>query len=295
MPGDPVAGTPGAAIEPQPTGGPPNNWPHRPLYDRVLAALHALPSFFTTSLNISGVRVTDLHTLNSALGASIEQSVVENLNALRAIWDPDKRYQLYSFVRQNQVFPDVRLQTTAPKQSDPIIMGIELKGWFALAKEGEPSFRYKVSPNVCAPADLLVVFPWMLDEVISGKPRLMEPFIAEAKWAAIHRNYYWVSLRGAKGAATSIQTAAHTGLYPKKGDQISDEALKDSGGNFGRVARGKIMQPFIKRLNLLPVAGIPLFAWQKFFRIFTDTRSEAEIYKRIEAIPAEEAATETAT
>ena len=227
MPGDPVAGTPGAAIEPQPTGGPPNNWPHRPLYDRVLAALHALPSFFTTSLNISGVRVTDLHTLNSALGASIEQSVVENLNALRAIWDPDKRYQLYSFVRQNQVFPDVRLQTTAPKQSDPIIMGIELKGWFALAKEGEPSFRYKVSPNVCAPADLLVVFPWMLDEVISGKPRLMEPFIAEAKWAAIHRNYYWVSLRGAKGAATSIQTAAHTGLYPKKGDQISDEALKD--------------------------------------------------------------------
>ena len=39
-------------------------------------------------------------------------------------------------------------------------MGIELKGWYVLAKEKEPSFRYKVTPAVCAPADLLVVVPW---------------------------------------------------------------------------------------------------------------------------------------
>jgi hypothetical protein len=49
-------------------------------------------------------------------------------------------------------------------------MGIELKGWYVLAKEKEPSFRYKVTLTVCAPADLLVVVPWALSNVISGRP-----------------------------------------------------------------------------------------------------------------------------
>jgi hypothetical protein len=176
---DPVAGTPAAPpFEPIPEGGPSSTWPHLVLYRRVIDALFALPDSFRTSLNIAGVRVTDLYTLNSALGASIEQSVVDNLNALRPIWDSQNQYQLYSFVRQNQVFSDVLLQSAAPQAEPPIIMGIELKGWFALAKEGEPSFRYTVNPEACADADLLVVFPWMLDEVVSGRPRLMQPFIA---------------------------------------------------------------------------------------------------------------------
>lgn len=282
MSGDRVTGAP-RPPEPKSAGGPPKNWEHHALYHRVVAALHALPGFFKTSLNISGARVADLHTLNSALAASIEQSVVENLNALRAIWDPDKEYQLYSFVRQHQVFPDVRLQTTAPLAT-PIIMGIELKGWFALAKEGEPSFRYKVNPGVCAPADLLVVYPWALDEVVSGKPRLMEPFIAEARWAALHRNHYWSHLRGVTGTDAAITAAAHREPYPKKGDKISDEAVKDSGGNFGRVARGKIMEDFIDRLYHQPIAGVPISAWQQFFKIFTDTNTEANIRKEVEAI-----------
>jgi hypothetical protein len=146
---------------PKQLGGPPNNWEHRALYDRVLDALHALPNSFRTSLNITGVRVTDLYTLNSALGASIEQSVVDNLNALRPIWDPSGAYRLYAFARQNQVFPDVLLTTSAPSADPKIVTGIELKGWFVLSKEGEPSFRYKVSPAGCADADLLVVFPWI--------------------------------------------------------------------------------------------------------------------------------------
>ena len=117
-----------------PSGGPAKDWAHRPLYDRVIDALHALPDTFRTSLNIAGIRVPDLHTLNTALGASIERSVVENLNALRRVWDPQGEYRLYSFVRQNQAFPDVLLQTAAPSADPAIIMGIELKGWFALAR-----------------------------------------------------------------------------------------------------------------------------------------------------------------
>lgn len=66
---------------------------------------------------------------------------------------------------------------------------------------------------------------------------------------------------------------------------LSDEAQKDSGSNFGRVARGKIMEPFIEQMNRQAVAGIPLFAWQRFFRIFTDTRTEDAVLRGISAIP----------
>jgi hypothetical protein len=272
---------------PVPSGGPAAAWAHRKLYERVLDALYALPDFFKTSLNIAGARVTDLYTLNSALGALLEQSVVEGLNSLRPIWDPDGTYKLYSFVRQNQVFPDVLLQTAAPGAVDQIILGIELKGWFALAKEGEPSFRYTVSPSVCADADLLVVFPWVFDEVISGHPKLQAPFVAEAKFAALHRNHYWAHVRGSGGPADLVTAASHTSPYPKKSDKFNDVAVSDPGKNFGRIARGKIMDAFIANLNVTPLAGIPLGAWQRFIKIFSEAQTEAAIEAQLSAIEAQ--------
>src|SRR3569623_417020 len=123
-------------IKPTRTGGPPAEWKHRLLYDRVKEAIHALPTRFRTSLRIAGLSATDLFTLNTPIGAAIEASVVDNLNLLRELWDPDKKYAKYSFVRQAQVFPDVLLKTTAPDAppGDEVIMGIELKGWFVLSK-----------------------------------------------------------------------------------------------------------------------------------------------------------------
>jgi hypothetical protein len=214
---DPVAGTPAALpAEPAPEGGPATSWPHRRFYDRVIDALYALPDSFRTSLNIAGVRVTDLYTLNSALGASIEQSVVDNLNALRPIWDPDNQYQLYGFIRQNQVFPDVLLQSAAPHTIPPILKGHRAERVVrSCAKEGEPSFRYTVSPGACADADLLVVFPWILDEVVSGRPRLMQPFVVEARYAATHRNHYWSSMRGVTGNAAAVIAAKQRQPYPR--------------------------------------------------------------------------------
>ncbi|RUV36289.1 hypothetical protein [Mesorhizobium sp. M7A.F.Ca.MR.148.00.0.0] len=235
-------------------------------------ALHALPSRFRTSLRIAGISATDLFTLNTPLGAAIEASVVENLNDLRELWDPEGKYEIYSFVRQAQVFPDVRLQTTAPgvSEAERILMGIELKGWFILSKEGEPSFRYKASPAVCSPQDLMVVYPWGLDEVVSGSPRLMRPFIEEARYAAEHRNHYWRVLRGVTGPATDIVTATVTVPYPSKGQKFNDEPAHDQGKNFGRVARGGLMEPFIIGLLEQPVSGIPIKHWQAFLKIFAE-------------------------
>lgn len=51
------------------------------------------------------------YNLNALLGAAIEAGVVSTLNSLRPLWDGDDRYAMYSFVRQPQTFPDVRLMS----------------------------------------------------------------------------------------------------------------------------------------------------------------------------------------
>jgi hypothetical protein len=224
-----------------------------------------------------------LYTLSSALGAAIEQSVVDNLNALRPMWDPDKEYGLYSFVRQNQVFPDVLLQMSAPDATPKIILGIELKGWWVLAKEGEPSFRYTVCTDACAEADLLAVFPRTLDEVISGAPRPLDPFVVEARYAAARRNYYWEHERGATGNSAMITPATHRTPYPKKNDRFNDGGADDKGKNFGR-PRGGTMADFIDSLEDMRFSGIPIKAWRDFFKIFTGTMTEARLKSRMSAI-----------
>ncbi|MGB9293072.1 MAG: hypothetical protein WCB64_07155, partial [Desulfobaccales bacterium] len=63
--------------EPIRTSGPPSNWEHRELYDNIKDAIYALPDRFKSDLSLFGILTTDLYTLASALGASIEQSVVD--------------------------------------------------------------------------------------------------------------------------------------------------------------------------------------------------------------------------
>ncbi len=255
-------------------------WEHRTLYDNVFKTLYALPSFFKTDLLISGVLATDLFTFNSSLGATIEAQVVEALNAVRGSWDPDQTYASYSFARQSQRFPDVILRTAAdigPK----ILMGIELKGWYALAKEREPSFRYKATPNVCAPADLLVVYPWALGSVISGSPQLYPPFVTGARYAAEYRNYWWRYIKEG-GKRNALRLSLVDQFYPTKSQPISDVALHDDGGNFGRFARTGIMDEYREGLFQEQLSGIPLSAWQKFLSAFSEEKTEAQIGRAVD-------------
>lgn len=274
---------------PVPSGGPASDWAHKALYDRVIATLYALPDRFVTPLNIEGVPVTDLFTMNSALGAAIEKGVVESLNDLRGLWDPNKEYADYSFVRQTQCFPDVILRTENPNpRFEPIIMGIELKGWFVLSKEAEPSFRYHISPDCCADADLLVILPWVFNSVISGQPELMAPIISEAKFAAHQRNYHWEWVRGnpqkQEQELRGVQPAEHKGVYPVKGDQSSDKPVRDAGGNFGRIARCGVIDEDVKERLTEPLLGIPASAWLKFIKIFADGASPNVIESGVKSI-----------
>ena len=267
---------------PDPTK-PDQDWDHFRLWADVNAAIFALPSRFESELAISGVLATDLFAFNSSLGATIEDQVTASLNELRSVWDPDNQYSLYGFERQPQTFPDVVLRSSVPNITPQIIMGIELKGWYILAKEREPSFRYKVTPAACAPADLLVVVPWTLSKVISGSPQIFEPYVTGARYAAEYRNWYWQHARGGTGNRV-ISSPEVDDYYPTKRDMISDRPEQDIGGNFGRFARTNAMDDYIKLLFDENLAGIPLWAWQRFLALFTESRTADDVQRGLDTL-----------
>jgi hypothetical protein len=276
---EPPAAAEGAPEAPEPIG-PSEDWEHAELYRAVNNALYALPNFFTTDLVVSGVQATDLVTFNTSLAATIEVQVVQTLNSLRTMWDPEQKYALYRFTRQAQRFPDVILRSVAAESETPILLGIELKGWYILAKEREPSFRYRVTPAVCAPADLLVVFPWVLSNVVSGSPRLFEPYVVGARYAAEHRNWHWQYQKRERSSGGVTLSNVST-FYPVKGDMISDVPVSDKGGNFGRFARTGLMDTYMTQIFREELSGIPLSAWQKFFKLFAEGRAEDSIDREI--------------
>lgn len=257
----------------------PQGWLHNQIYQRVRESLHSLPLYFRTTTSIEGISATDIFTLNSALGATIENQVVNTLNQMRSIWDPDEKYLMYSFVRQAQTFPDVLLRSSNQSQSE-IILGIELKGWYLLAKEGEPSFRFQITRDACAPQDLIVVVPWTLNNVISGTPQVFQPFIESAKYAAEYRNYHWQNLRQTS-SNKEILSPTEVSPYPRKSDQIADKPQADSGGNFGRFARTGVMDSYLQQLSEVQLCGIPAQSWREFFKIFQEHRSQTQIQAEI--------------
>lgn len=264
---------------------PDQKWPHQGLYKRVREALLSLPLHFRTQTYIEGISAIDIFTLNSALGATIENQVVNTLNLMRSVWDPEDRYRQCAFTRQAQTFPDVRLRRMMEEVtgSADVLMGIELKGWYLLAKEAEPSFRFSVTPAACANADLIVVVPWALTNVISGSPMVFPPYIEAARYAAEYRNYHWQHLRDAKGESAIKQPEGVT-PYPRKSDHICDDPVADKGGNFGRFARTGLMDEYLSRAKAELLAGIRAEHWLSFFKIFQDERDPAAIRQQIEKL-----------
>ena len=246
-----------------PTEVTPTEWEHYELWKRVKDAVYACADYFTTPTTIEGLLATDIFTLNTTLAATIEESVVKTLNALRPVWDPDKEYMPYTFIRQPQTFPDVILRRTT--NGHDILMGIELKGWYPLAREGQPTYRFTVTEKACNPQDLIVVVPWVLSNILAGSPVVHRPFVQTAKYCAQKRNHYWMYERNTRLDPT-IKIAEGVGPYPLKSDQISDKPMSDSGGNFGRLARYGVMDDYIKEMQATRIRGVPVIDWLTFFK-----------------------------
>lgn len=245
---------------------PPENWEHKQLYDRIKSAIFALPSRYDSDINIEGLDAEDLFSLNSVLAATIEDNVVETLNGMRSVWDPDEHYADCSFIRQAQTFPDVLFVRHEEGGGIDPLMGIELKGWYLISKEKEPSFRFKVTPDACAPQDLAVLFPWALDNVLSGSPVLYEPYVTSAKRASQYVDYYWKELRKTD-LDTTINRPSNVEPYPDpKSDKIQDMPVEDSGNNYGRLARSGIMDEYKERMWNKELAGIRVEEWIRFLK-----------------------------
>ena len=256
------------------------DWEHYQLFKDVREAIASLPIYFRTETRISGIMATDLHTLNTVLGATIEEEVVRTLNLLRNTWDPENEYTLYSFIRQAQTFPDVLLRKTA---CDEVLMGIELKGWYLLAKESEPSLRFQTTAAACARQDLIVVVPWVLGNVISGSPILFEPFVESARYAADYRNHHWQYIRRTK-LDTGIHIPMGVGPYPPKSAQILDRPHSDGGGNFGRLARTGMLDSYMQKLDEVQLCGIKTVYWRQFLKAFQESTTDTEARTALERL-----------
>lgn len=162
------------------------------------------------------------------------------------------------------------------------MLGIELKGWYLLAKEGEPSFRYKVSPAACSVYDLLVVVPWHLKSVLSGMPVVYEPYIDQARFVAEYRNHWWQHIRNTS-ASTAINPPPGTiQPYPPPKAKVNDSPQSDSGGNFGRVARIGIMDSYIDRLLSRRVSGVEAQHWVLFFKTYAESQESTRITEKLQ-------------
>jgi hypothetical protein len=211
---------------------PASNWEHIGLYQQIGTLLTELPNRFQSAITVNGILATEIYAFSNVLGLTIEQEVIRTLNALRSLWDTEGEYQAYRFFRQAQTFPDVLLMNAETRH---IIMGLELKSWYVLAKEGEPSFRYQVTPDPCAIQDLLVIVPWALSNVLSGSPIVFSPFIAPARYVAEYRNYWWQHLRKTIDRSEILSPNSVT-PYPAARSKMSDKPVYDDGKNFGRIA-----------------------------------------------------------
>lgn len=108
------------------------------LRNGIVRALYALPMHFTSPINVEGIEVNDLFSINTLLGGTIEAQTVMLLNSLRSIWDPQGKWADKEFRRYPESFPDVRL--VGSNKDDSPLIGIELKGWY-LQVEGRAELR----------------------------------------------------------------------------------------------------------------------------------------------------------
>ena len=231
---------------------------------------------------IEGVEATDLFALNDLLGSAIEVQVVTTLNRMRAVWDPDEEWAGYRFERQSQTFPDVLL--ARPGAPPDIALGIELKGWYLLSKEGAPSLRFTTTPQACTEHDLIAVVPWLLSNVLSGTAVCAEPFVCSARWAAEFRNHWWEYVRKRKepDQPRRVTIASQGRPYPTKDLQISDVAEYDKGNNFGRLARTKgLMGEFMVTAKSQRALGIPIRDWVGFLRQHSDRSDPTVVYEKL--------------
>lgn len=246
------------------------------LRDRVKLALATIPNGFHSELSLAGVPATDLCGAQSLIAAGVEREVADRLNDMRMLWDPDGKYMDCKFQRFPESYPDVRL--IRPGIPEPLI-GVELKTWYLLSKEQEPCARFTASVNASTDYDLLVIFPWYWDRVITGVPALLSPWVRSAKEVAEIRNEAW-------GEPVQL---ARTTPYPAPRSKYCDVPMWEPAATaWGRIARiPGLMDDFVKSSLDTDLYGIPAHYWVSFLSLFKEKAASDAIKRGLERIATE--------
>ena len=242
---------------------PDGTWEHYRVWRDVRSAIGLIRKEFNSAISVSGVSACDLHTWGRVLSATVEIEVVKCLNSVRNKWDGQREYAGCSFRRQPERYPDVVL--ACGERREDIILGIEVKSWYVMAKEGEPSFRFKTTLGACPPQDFLLVVPWSLSNVLSGTPIVFDPYLTGTRTVALQRNKWWAGIRESNDIA-DISVPDGVEPYPGARENIADEPASDAGGNFGRLARMGMFDEYKKLVNSEEVAGVAVSHWQQFLK-----------------------------
>ena len=91
------------------------------------------------------------------------------------------------------------------------------------------------------------------------------------------------SARGGTGNPNVTSPEVET-YCPTKRDMISDRPERDMGGNFGRFARTNAMKDYIERLFNENLAGILLWAWQRFLALFTESQTADDVQRGLDTL-----------
>ena len=133
------------------------------------------------------------------------------------------------------------------------------------------------------------MIPWILSDVISGTPKVLQPYTELALYAAEYRNFYWQRSRLERGEIAGITSPpeANCHPYPSSKQEASDEAAGDKGGNFGRIARAGLLDDYIHALVAQDYLGIKLTHWITFFKAIAESRRDSEIERKLQTLRAQ--------
>ena len=135
----------------------------------------AKPKDIYTAVDLSKI----ISKLSPILGNMIEFSIVNELNAFD--WRGAGKW-----VRQDPEFPDALFKSDIVKPN----AGIEIKAWFPLATEITARFRDSINIVKEGNIDIALV-AWLPENVIWGKPKIIDILVVSAKSVAQSRDNHY--------------------------------------------------------------------------------------------------------
>lgn len=213
----------------------------------------------------------DISKAAALVSGVVEDRIPELLNRVRSqTWDEDGDLHAYEFRRMTIGFPDIQLVERADPER--FIFEMEAKSWYILATDPMTA-RFETSGSAVREGTLIAVVAWMLDGIVSGRPKLLRIHVDDARRLAEVRDAAWIATDPA-GSHKVTQPDNPPGTSRSQLRTQATAEMRDAQGNwrpesenFGKLHRlyDFALQSFESGVWDLVAAGKPLGQWRAFF------------------------------